>query len=223
MTYINLHQIADDLYENKLLQDIPYESIVKYAIKLMGLIGCPQMFEERVVECEVKDYRCLLPCDFVEIKQVKSSEGIMYRHTTDSFHMEHRENNGALTYKVQGNFIYTSNKNGYIKVAYQAIALDEEGFPLIPDNSSFHEALLAFIKERRYNDLLDEGKIPLASYQIAQQKYMWYVGQAQSSLVKLSLDQMENVTAIMNSLVLRMREHHTGFVNSGNREHINTH
>jgi hypothetical protein len=52
-----------------------------------------------------------------------------------------------LTYKIQGNFIYTSFEEGEIEVSYQAIATDEQGFPLIPDNSSFTRALELYIKK----------------------------------------------------------------------------
>lgn len=227
--YISLKVIADDIADNPLLQDIPYERIINYAINLMRLIGCPRIFEDKIVTLEVKDYRCKLPCDFLDIVQIKNKDGVCYRHTTDSFHMElNGKNNytkcgdyvGQLTYKIQGNYIYTSNREGEITVAYQAIALDNDGFPLIPDNSSFIEALEYYIKKKHYSILFDQGKIAAPVYQDACQQYAWYVGQAQSDLVRPTLDQMQSITNMMNTLITRVTDHDNGFINSGDREYL---
>ena len=52
-----------------------------------------------------------------------------------------------LTYKIQGRVIYTSIKEGTIEIAYRAIAVDDEGYPLVPDKSSFSRALELYIKK----------------------------------------------------------------------------
>lgn len=215
--YISIKQIADDLYDNPLLQDISFERIINYALRLMNIIGCPRIFVDRIVHINIKDYRAELPCDFLNIIQVKSEDGRCYKYTTDSFHMETVENN-YLTYKIQNNYIYTSNREGTIIVAYKAFLLDQDGFPLIPDNSSFIEALEAYIKKKHYNILFDQGKIAPAVYQAAQQEYAWYVGQAQSDLIRPSLDQMQSITNMWNTLVLNPNHQLNGFKQLGNRE-----
>lgn len=41
-----------------------------------------------------------------------------------------------FTYTVNNNYIFTSFKEGLVAMAYKAVATDEDGFPLIPDNES---------------------------------------------------------------------------------------
>lgn len=227
--YISLKQIADDITDNPLLQDIPFERIVNYAVQLIRIVGMPQVFENKIADLQIVDYRAMLPCDFISMIQVKNMDGMCYRYTTNSFHMESFENkdydnckehNEPLTYKLQGDYIYTSNREGVITISYQAIALDEEGFPMIPNNSSFIEALEYYIKKKHYSKLFDLGKIQAPVYQDACQHYAWYVGQAQSSLVKPTIDQMESITNIFNNMVVKVNDHKNGFINSGNKEYL---
>ena len=45
------------------------------------------------------------------------------------------------TYLITPNYIKTNAETGYIMLAYQAVPTDAEGYPLIPDNQSFIEAI----------------------------------------------------------------------------------
>lgn len=128
-----------------------------------------------------------------------------------------------LTYKVQGRVIFTSMKEGVIEIAYQAIKVDEDGFPLIPDNSSFIRALELYIKKNHFTVLFDLGKINPAVYSNVQQEYAWAVGQAQSDLIRPSIDEMQSITNALNTLVPRVNEHSKGFVTDGSMERIRKH
>jgi hypothetical protein len=56
--------------------------------------------------------------------------------------------------------------------------LDEDGFPLIPDNQSFKKALEYYIKREYFTILFDIGVITAPVLTNAEQRYAWYVGQA---------------------------------------------
>jgi hypothetical protein len=40
-------------------------------------------------------------------------------------------------YFIKPGWIVTNQRKGYIKLAYKAIAVDERGYPLIPDLASY--------------------------------------------------------------------------------------
>jgi hypothetical protein len=111
-------------------------------------------------------------------------------------------------------------KEGTIEIAYEALAVDSEGYPLIPDNSSFTRALELYIKKQCFTVLFDLGKISQAVYSNVCQEYAWAVGQAQSDLVRPTPDEMESITNMWNTLVPRATEHRTGFINNGTKEQI---
>lgn len=225
--YISLRQILDNILDHPMLKDVSFERAVNYTVHFMRIVGCPRMFEEKTALVEIENYRGVAPCDFNDIIQVRTHSSCdrknykVFRHTTDSFHMsDNKQDSFDLTYKIQGNVIFTSIKEGTIEIAYNAFAVDSEGYPMVPDNSSFISALEFYIKKKRFNILFDEGKISQAVWNQVCQDYAWAVGQAQSDLIRPTIDQMESITNMLNTLVWRVTEHKSGFVNSGSAEKI---
>jgi len=50
-----------------------------------------------------------------------------------------------LQYFIKPGWIVTNQRHGFIKLAYKAIATDERGYPLIPDLSSYQEAIYWYV------------------------------------------------------------------------------
>ena len=225
--YISLRQILDDILDHPMLKDVSFERAVNYTVHFMRIVGCPRMFEEKTVLVEIENYRGMIPCDFNDVIQVRTHSSCdrknykVFRHTTDSFHMsDNKQDSFDLTYKIQGNVIFTSIKEGTIEIAYNAFAVDSEGYPMVPDNSSFISALEFYIKKKHFNVLFDTGKISQPVWNQVCQDYAWAVGQAQSDLIRPTIDQMQAITNSLNTLVPRMSEHRSGFVDLGTKENI---
>lgn len=224
--YISLKQILDNLLDHPMLREVSFERAVNYTQSFMRIVGCPKIFEEKTAIIEIEDYRGVLPCDFNEIIQVRTHNTCddnykVFRYSTDNFHMsENKQDSFDLTYKIQGNVIFTSMKEGTIEIAYNAFAIDSEGYPLIPDNSTFIRALELYIKKQCFTVLFDLGQINQAVYQNVRQEYAWAVGQAQSDLIRPTIDQMQAITNSLNTLIWRTTEHNNGFVNNGSAEKI---
>ena len=223
--YISLKVIIDNILDHTMLKDLSFERAINYVVHFIRIVGMPDIFNEKVEQVEIDNHRCVIPCDFESIIQVRVCGGIhdkeVFRHTTDSFHMsEDYRDSYDLTYKVQGNVIFTSLKKGTIEVAYRAFAVDEDGYPMIPDNSSFITALEFYIKKKHFTILFDQEKIKPAIYNQVCQDYAWYVGQAQSDLVRPTIDQMQSITSMLNTLVPRVSEHKSGFINAGTQEKL---
>lgn len=226
--YIPLQVILDDLLHHPLLRDLTFERVVNYSIEFIRIVGCPRIFEEKTTTIKIENYCGKLPCDFHRMIQVRTctcGRTTTFRYSTDSFHMSDDKhcNLPDLTYKIQGQMIFTSIKEGEIEIAYEAINVDEEGYPLIPENSSFIKALELYIKREHFTILFDLGKITPQVYNNTCQQYAWAVGQAQSELVKPSIDQMQAIANSWNTLIPRTTSHATGFVIDGTMERIRTH
>lgn len=220
--YISIKEVLDNLLDNPLLQDLTLERVVNYTIDFIRKVGMPKVYIEKIANLEVKEYRALLPCDFHKMIQVRAfNEGYsqVFRSSTDNFHFSNNKRNSHdLTYKLQGQIIYTSMKNGTIEIAYQAIPVDCDGYPMIADNSSFREALELYITKKRYKVLFDIGKIRGDVYSSTCQDYAFAVGQAQTSLIMPTIDEMESITNSWNTLIPRVTEHRMGFINNGSKE-----
>lgn len=227
--FISIREIMDNISDHPLLRDVTFERIVNHAVHFIRIVGMPDEFIEKTDTIHIEDYRGKLPCDFHEMIQVRTRPGCgdfyeVFRYTTDSFHMSDRKQESFdLTYKIQNSIIFTSMKEGDIEIAYRAINVDDEGYPLIPDNSSFIKALELYVKKQVFTVLFDLGRISPQVYNNTCQEYSWYVGQAQSDLVRPSIDEMESISNMLNTLVPRVSEHKSGFVNNGTKERMISH
>jgi len=232
LIYINMAEqitsiktIMSKLYRHPLLKDVPLETVVDYTIDFMRLIGTPGIFENKTTFITIVDYRAELPCDYYTTIQVRDScTKLPYRYSTDSFHLSPcKDMASELTYKIQGNYIYTSIKDGELELNYSAIATDCDGFPLIPDNTPFTTALVSYIKLQRFVILFELGKLPLNVLQQAQQEYAFCAGDCESEFNRMSLDKAESFYNSFRTLIVRDTAHRNAFKNNSSKEYIKLH
>lgn len=223
--YTNVRLILDKILRHPLMQDLSLESAVDYTVDFMRIVGVPNMFMEKTGILKIEKYRAMLPDDYYQMIQVRKVKGGTFRYSTDTFHMSESEepddrNIPDFTYKIQGNIIYTSMEDGEIEISYQSIATDEEGYPLLPDNSSFTRALGLYIKKEYFTTLFDMGKIQATVLNQALQDYAWAAGDCQTEFNRLSLDKAESFYNSWRTLITRDTEHRTGFINNGTKERL---
>lgn len=219
--YTSIKVVMDKLLRHPMLQGLSLEAAVDYAVDFMRIVGCPAIFTEKTEIIPINNYKGMLPCDYYDMIQVRGNNNV-FRYSTDSFHLsdnkQHAQHTRDLTYKIQGDYIFTSLKEGEIEIAYTAIETDEDGFPIIPDNSKFIRALEAYIKKEWFTILFDMGQIQPAILQNTQQQYAWAVGACESEFQKLSLDKAESFFNSWRTLLIRNTEHSKGFIRNGSKE-----
>lgn len=185
----------------------------------------------------------MLPCDLISVVQVKDEHGIALRSMTDTFlpHEKwhepcrdlvnnvnppmpphppiHRE--GA--FKTQGRLIYTSFPEGKVRIAYKAIAVDDDGYPLLLDNETYLDALEKYIKLRVFTIKFDRGKINANVLQNAQQEYAWAAGMLDTEMHIPSLSEMESLSRMWNTMIPQVTRFDRTFRDLGDREYIRDH
>lgn len=237
----NIRRILDRVMRHPMMRDIPFETAVEYAVDFIQLIGTPALYNEKTAIVEVSDWRGKLPCDFYQMIQVRAAgkqhvphcrEWAVqftptYRYADHSFHMSPRKPNefamGEFTYMTQGMAIFTSTKDVDLEIAYRAFAVDDEGYPLLPDNTSFLRGLESYIKLQWFTILYDMGQLSQGVLQNTQQEYAWAVGDAQSEFSRLDLDKAETLFNSFKTLLPRNNEHWKGFFMNGSKEIWNNH
>ena len=233
----NIRRILDRVMRHPMMRDIPFETAVEYTVDFIELMGTPAIYDEKTAVVEVKDWRGQLPCDFHRMIQVRMAptqhEGKyhgcvprldrpMYRYSGHSFHMSETKPNSLmtmeLTYKIQGMVIFTSTKDIDVEIAYRAFAVDDEGYPLLPDNTSFLRGLENYIKLQWFTIKFDMGEISLPVLQNTQQEYAWAAGDAKSEFSRLDIDKAETLFNACKTLLPRNNEHWRAFFTNGARE-----
>lgn len=226
--YVSVKEVLSRILRHPLLQGVTLEQVVQHTIDFLGVFGMPKLFEDREETIHIEDFRGRLPCNCIQINQVKECKsGVCLRYMTDNFmpREQHDVIIGSklpkeLSFKTQGQVLYVSFKTGDVSVSYKALPVDKDGFPLLIDNSVFLKTLEFYIKKEEFEILFDEGKISPAVLQNTQQRYAWLAGQLQSEFTIPSQSEMESISRMWNTLVQRTSEFNNGFSSLGNKEYI---
>lgn len=144
---------------------------------------------------------------------VNGVECIALVHSTHN-HVHHRHNN---TFIVQNNYIYLSHKHDCVDISYKALLTDEEGYPMLPENSNFMRALQAYIKKEYFTILYDMQIVSPQVLQQAQQDYAWAVGSCETDMLKLDLSKSESLLNAVVGILNKSNEFNDTFESNGDR------
>ena len=218
--YTNIRRIMDELNKHPLLSDITLEQVVSYLVTFINIFGIPKLYQDKETIVKIEQYRGLLPCDLISINQVMDCKTkLCLRSSTNTF----TNCDNKYTFRVQGRAIITSLQEGEILVSYKSIPIDEDGFPLLIDNSVFIEALKEYIKKEYFSILFDLGKLNQAVLQHTEQRYAWLAGQLRSEFTIPSISEMESIKNMWTRPIQNNNEFYTGFKNLGNKEPLKVH
>lgn len=218
----NIRLVMDNIMIHPLLRDLSIDTVIRYTVDFMRIVGCPYIFAEKNAIVKIRDYRGELPCDFFQLNQMRTEDGRYYECATATFHNVDHDASGRATYKIQGRVLISSLEKDDAEINYQAIDVDEDGFPTIPDNSKFIRALEAYIKMQWFTVLFDTGRVSAGVLENAQKDYSWYVGQCCTEQNKMSIDKLESLSNQLTSL-MSVNHHKRGFKNLGAKEEWKKH
>lgn len=113
------------------------------------------------------------------------------------------------TFFIKPGWIVTNKKKGFIKLSYKAIATDEKGYPLVPDNSSYQEAIYWYVMMKLnfpkfLKGKLGGGKASGANaniYTYIQQQWNFYRNQAYAEAMMPTESDMRSIKNEWNKLV----------------------
>lgn len=125
-------KIVDDL--NLGDRDIAFESMVEWIASGLKRIGAYDQFEAKVARISVTDFRGQLPADF-------------YRVNSSLFSEPHKIGNNTIT---------IGHKTATIDLPYLAMPVDERGYPLVPEEETYQEALMWLVASK----LCLRGELP---------------------------------------------------------------
>lgn len=214
--FVSLKEIINRVYlaGGDIVDDITEDDVITYTIELVGVVGVPALFEHKIAELEIKKYKAELPCDFVDIEGVKCCDR-HFNASTDMFDVKDSKTN-VPTYKIQGNYIITSVEKGYIKMAYTAIKVDDDGYPMIIDDQTFIRALVSYIVYKKVFNNYINGRLPNENImERVERDYEFNIAQATQRLTQPSLDEFDNISRMMNSFIFRHNSRKEGFANIG--------
>ena len=116
------------------------------------------------------------------------------------------------TYTLNDSYIFTSFREGYALLSYNAYPFDCEGLPMIPDNIVFKLGLQWYLQEKIDYKLYRENKITRDVFEKTVVERDWYVGKSQSEGNLPNIDNLESMRELFTKIVQRPDLHKFGFI-----------
>ena len=144
---------------------------------------------------------------FTSQSQFYTINGMKYLDT-----MFVKDRDSKPEYFIKPGWLVTNKNKGFIKLAYKAIATDERGYPLIPDLTSYQEAIYWYVVMKMSFPKFMSGKLSgngskygakyaQQTYFYIQQQWNFYRNQAYAEAMMPTADDMQNIKNDWNKLI----------------------
>ena len=184
---ISVKYILAKIYRDLGLDDSNYfYDLIEWCGEALDFIGAGAQFETKEEFVQVSDHRGVLPYGFIVLNQLKYKDGddwklICYNPSNFKAIENDSENKYVVTeesFSLNPNYIVTSFEEGEVLISYKSIATDDEGYPLVPDNQYYKEALFWYC----FMKLILRGYMPKTDidYGFAESRWKFYCSGARN-------------------------------------------
>ena len=194
----------------------------------LSMIGSYAQNKEVSTILTVANHTVALPCDFIYPKDIThNGRPLSWSTKSAANNYKCEDCNTIPTCCTDYNFyiadgcLNTSLESGDLCIVYQAVPVDDEGFPLVPDNVYFDKALKAYVTYMLDKIQFRRGLIPEVVFKFSEREWLWYVGSAKGSANMMSTAQMDRIQKIWVRLIPKPHEFSNNFRNLENHERRN--
>ena len=188
------------------VDDIP--QLVEDAVEIMGIPNY-YVYKHRVLV--VKDYRATIPCDIQHLNGIwvtntcSEAQDInqlkrLFIRNVDLLGKGIQTSKHETAYgSINGRTVHTSFSDGLLYMSYTGIPLDCDGYPLVPKDAKFNEALQYYFI---YRMSLSGYKHPLIDFQTAFQLWERKYPAAANSVNWFDLQDYQEFTEMWTNVLL---------------------
>jgi len=216
--------------------DVDEIDLLEWSDELIGLLKVPKSLSSQVYVGEVVDKKATLPpcienfigvagypngsiedcadtpIDRMSFKPMRYASDIFHRYCSKMPNC----NGCELTYTVNDDCMFPSFENGLFLLAYESLPVDENGYPMIPDEQSVINALAYHILTRIAAQKWARQEIPEGIYRDLERNSLWYKAKAQTRVP--TYDEMETLKNIHIRMIPKVNMHSDGFNAIGSQE-----
>ena len=195
-TFTNSRQVISKVFRDFGVQDNDWiNDAVEWMGEALEHIGTSRQVIPKLRIQKVNNFRIRIPKDIYSLNNIRYSldtgdtppkiDQFKWRASRDD--TDHHPGffgeesfslgRGQHTYFWDGKFFKFSFEEGWVAIDYEAFALDDKGYPLIPDAVEYKEALSWYIISKM---LLRGLRHPVVNYEVAHQQWLKYAGQARN-------------------------------------------
>lgn len=214
-----INYISSEAFIGRFIKELGLENteyvdmIPQWIEDAVGIIGIPNYYIYKRALIPVKDSRAKIPCDIENLWGIFVAPNFHTTHDKGKLKRLFLQNSpffgkgkGYETLgkeigygSINGQYVDTSFDKGFIYIAYQGIPLCDEGFPLVPKDPKFNEAVQYYFI---YRMGLSGYKHPVITFSDAMQ--LWeakYTG-AGNSINWMDLQEYQDFTEMWTNPIL---------------------
>ena len=241
--YKSIKGIIDGIYRDyDSPEDLDIWDIIEWCAEALQLIGAGTQYIDEIIELQVENHSVPLPATFHHETQI-SYRGRPLLLNTSNFGPGPTRKLGSTNflndvpvdpenfpleasgvrpnqerYYIQNNCIYTSFESGKIVLDFKAIQVDEDGYPMVPDNVYYDKALKSYAQMMMDRKEYRRQNIPAAVFQESKQDWLFYVKAAASAALMPNIDKTENIKNSWVRLKPNINQYDTFFSGMNIRE-----
>ena len=110
---------------------------------------------------------------------------------------------GPESFDINGNKLLTTFREGTVYMLYYSKEMDEDGYPLIPDNLRIQEFIEAFIKQKVFEQL--SNQVVDETYNQIQSKAQYYKVQAEEAYINAQVESKMETVYDKHRKILRIK------------------
>ena len=123
-------------------------------------------------------------------------------------------------YDIKPGYLFSNMRDGFVKLSYFAIYTDEDGMHLIPDMSSYQEAIYWYVTVKLMYPQYLAGKLPQHVYYDMRNSWNFYCKQAYAEAMMPNTDEINNIKDTWHTMIPEMSEDKTFYSTTGDRQEI---
>ena len=215
-TISSKHVIAK-IYRDLDLNDPNYElDFIEWFGEALNFIGSSTQLVKKQEKLLIEDHKANLPTDFVHLEQIRyeskqfGDNYLKYNPANHNTKEEGQIGKQKETYQLNPDVIVTTFEHGEITIIYKALPVDDDGYPLVPDNQYFLEALFWYA----FKKMLMRGyksKVSELSYFYADQQWKRYCTAARNKANYPDIGKYQRFADVWVGLIPAQRMFETGY------------
>jgi len=231
--FVSIKSIVSSLYRNLgINSEINEVDLIEWCSEALSMIGSYYQYEEISKCISLVNGKAKLPCGFDKLVDINYKGKPIYWSTNQNKSNYQCDNcnipacnNGECeyTFYINNSYIITNinDEPSNLCLVYLGVPLDEDGYPLIPDDIYYNKALTSYVTLMLDNQEWRKGKLSDKVKNDSEINWLFYVNSAKGSANMPNKAQMENLSKIMMRLMPRPNLYKTGFRGLNKGEDLN--
>lgn len=229
--FTTIKEVIAKVYRDlNLSEEGRWQDMVEWAAEAIEHIGAYPQYIRKTVDITIENHRGLLPCDFVKLETAATKNGNWLKPSQSAFDFNYGKsatadllNNGMWedAYTIDNCWMKVNFLEGTVTISYMAVRTDEDGFPMVPDDVSYKEALYWYIVSKLYYPDYLRGTMAQYVYRDIENNWQRYCSQARGNAYMPDLNELESIKQMWVRLLPSINNHSLDFFReSNNRERL---